>query len=219
MPLAPDKFQPSQPTFGYSEQPNIFWKALEGVVNSLRGMHTSKANLSLFHEPTVTAGAGVEQGLNAAGDVMADPRNAWMGFGPLAMSKWARAGKGLGGWNNFLIKELQRAPDMGGFNVPTSKMLRDDMMMLRGTDLPEAVKRDDYIFGRRLENKTAAAIQNPFSAYHDEALQTLQNSSPIGYAHLKDIMKGQAELQGEMAKRRNPLLGGSIPPYWFTPKE
>src|SRR3990172_8225710 len=109
MPQAPDKFQPG---FGYAEQPHPFWNALEAVVNSLRSMQTSKANPSLFHEPTVTAGAGVEQGFNIAGGVLADPRHAWVGLGPMAaMSRFRR------------VPHLGK--DTGGFNVPASQMRKE----------------------------------------------------------------------------------------------
>lgn len=48
-----------------------------------------------FHEPGLVAGEAVGAAAGGALDVLSDPRNAWMGLGPLAMFKWSSGAKGL----------------------------------------------------------------------------------------------------------------------------
>jgi hypothetical protein len=220
MPQAPDRFQPIQPAlqdslgnlgFGYADQPHPFWKALEGVVNGLRGMQTSKAPWGM-HEPTVTAGAGVEQGLNTASDVMADPRNAWMGLGPVAgMARFRR------------IPDLGR--DLGGFHMPTSQIRKE-----RGTPRPnlrmgevpggtEKEVRDDYVWGVQGIDSLASAIQDETHPLHDKAVDVYKTITEEGRQQLEKVMKGQAALEGEKLKTRNSTSGGAVPPYWFMPKD
>ena len=84
--------------------------------------------------------------------------------------------------------------------------------MLRGAEFPEAVKRDDYIFGRRIENKIAAAQMDPTSTYYGKAFHKFENSTPEELTNFRTIQRGQMELRNEIANQRNPLAGGSIPP-------
>ena len=141
MPQAPDSMQPTNPSqhpgMGYAEQPNMFWKALEGVVNGLRNYQGAQANPSLFHEPTMTAASAVGPAMQGGMDVMSDPRNAWMGLGPVAMmtrpmgfgAEALRRYKLLGGTPETLNKTL------------TNRMVQSDSRNLvvnnfrRGTDL------------------------------------------------------------------------------------
>jgi len=48
-----------------------------------------------FHEPGLVVGESVGAAASGAVDVLADPRNAWMGLGPLGMMKMASGAKGL----------------------------------------------------------------------------------------------------------------------------
>lgn len=220
MPLAPDRFQPR---FGYTEQPQAmgqtlqnatdplreqrhpFWDVLEGLVGSFRGMQTSRANPSLFHEPTVTAGAGFGQGLSAAGNILDDPRNAWIGLGPLAA-----------------MARFRRVPhfgtDAGGFNVPTSRMLRQDTGMARTPELFEQDKRADYFFGRRLENAMAEALQDETHEFHREAMDRYKQLLPEDRSRVEQVLRGQAALEGEKTRTKASTAGGAAPPPWFKPK-
>ena len=206
MPLAPSKYQPG---FGYAEQPNTFWQALEGVVNSLRGTQTSKAPWGM-HEPTVTMGAGMEQGLKAADDILGDPRNAWIGLGPLAG-----------------MARFRRVPhlgfDTGGFNVPTSTMrkrLDIPRPNRRLDEVPggtEQAVRDDYTGSLQNLDTMVTALQDEKHPQYPIAIELYKRLTQEGRLQLEKIKKGQAALSTEKSKLRNSANGGAAQPPRFIP--
>jgi hypothetical protein len=164
MPQAPGFMQPVHPGMGYSQQPNPFWKALEGVVNGLRGAQFGQAQpWGMNHEPTLTASQAVQPALQGAGQVLSDPRNSWMGVGPLA--GMALMGKGIRGAMPHVVPG--GGPSMGGFNVPTATM-RQAMDMprlnLRQGEVPggnEQRVRAEYLAGIDKAHALAEILQNP----------------------------------------------------------
>ena len=98
--------------FGYT--PNPAQQAVQATSEAIQSQRQPWG----FHEPSVNMGAGVEQGLRGASNVMSDPRNMWMGLGPLAMMSrpagWGaealRRYKLLGGTPETLNKTLALRP-------------------------------------------------------------------------------------------------------------
>ncbi len=152
-----------------------------------------------FHEPTLTAAQGVGEALTALPDILADPRNAWMGLGP------------LGGMARF-----GRVPhfgkDLGGFQ-PAIKGIRSNLPEL--AQIEERDARQIYFNELNDFNDIAKGAAQGDPAY----TSTLYHMSPEIRDYTAKIMRGQAELEGEMAKRRNSTSGGAVPPKWFTPKQ
>lgn len=107
-----------------------------------------------MHEPTLDAAAGVEEGLQGAGNVLADPRNSWMGFGPLAMATRPA------GWGAEILRRYKL---LGGTPETLNKTL-----MRRGLVHPEDRQDIVGIF------KKATDIAGPGAAEHPVP-QVLQN--------------------------------------------
>lgn len=96
------------PPVGY--QPSYATQALQHVVDTIR-QHAGSGNQKPwgFHEPTIDAGAAMGPAMQGMSDTMADPRNAWMGLGPMAaIGKWKR------GW--------ETGRELGGFRPPSSHL-------------------------------------------------------------------------------------------------
>ena len=102
--------------FGYGEQVPLWKRAVDSVANGLRSQ-APRAPWGLNHEPTITASQAIRPAMGKVGQVMSDPRNAWIGMGPMAGMALARKG---------MQRMVPHGPNSGGFNVPTSKMLYDD---------------------------------------------------------------------------------------------
>jgi hypothetical protein len=239
---------------------------------------TAPSSVWGFHEPTITAGEGVEAGMKGAGAVLSDPRNAWMGLGPLsAMSRgnaayhavsrsaakmmdqpgfmtkrphygpepvshpeeildqyrglrpsernlfprWLSEERGSfnpGSWFGMGQKVKPTATDTGGFNVPTSKMMRDDPHMARLPELWEDERRGDYLFGRRIENEFSRDLMEGSPDAMRDAQEAIPTMLPHERESIQRVLRGMAELEGEKAKTRNSTSGGAQPPYWFRAK-
>jgi hypothetical protein len=215
MPQAPDYMQPNQHSgMGYSQQPNPFWKALEGVVNGLRGAQFSSNQRPWgMHEPTVMAGAGVEQGLRGADQVMSDPRNAWIGMGPLA--GMALAGKGIRG-------AVQKGiPSMGGFHVPTADMRRAmDMPRpnLRQGEVPSGLEqqvRKAYLDTVGGSNMISNILTDLFHPQNQQLTARYRAANPVEKELLDNTMKGQLHLQQEILKAQQGIGGGEQAPLGY----
>ena len=137
-----------------------------------------------FHEPTVQAGAGVDAAVQAAPQVLSDPRNAWFGLGPIA--GMARPIQGMGGW----MRGWDRLQDAGGFKPPASHL--PDMGQLQQL------------------NHLAGQPDNEIGIRHLRML----NPIPPFVQDIDEIRKAQHTLKGErdMASYGGGANGGSIPP-------
>jgi hypothetical protein len=62
-----------------------------------------------FHEPGVVVGESIVPAAEGAMKVLEDPRNAWLGLGPLGMTKLAGGGKGLERARFNVEETIQRA--------------------------------------------------------------------------------------------------------------
>ena len=173
-------------------------QALQQVVAAIRNQAGSGvAQPGLFHEPTVTAGAGFGQGLSGAADVLADPRNAWMGLGPLGMLRFSR---------------LAHLRDRGGFSMTPMEMLRSDTNIAPVGDSKAHML--DYLFGRRVDNTLA----KQYLEGHPEVQRSYLSMTPEEQSVIDRTGKGILELQ----KERNltqfaPEMGGSEVPPAFNP--
>lgn len=210
MPQAPDRFQPANTNParpGFADSPNHFWKALEGVVNGLRGFQGAKANPNLFHEPTMTAASSVGPAMQGGLDVMADPRNAWMGMGPVA--GMALMGKGIRGAGNTMR-------ELGGFNVPTSTM-RQAMDMPRpntrvGASGNEPQVRETFHQGLEQGHKLADVLMNVNHPLYGQATEFYQGLPMNSKEDINKIMGGMEQLSA--ARRPNAIDGGGVVPPW-----
>ena len=212
MPQAPDSMQPTQhPGMGYAEQPNMFWKALDGVVNGLRNYQGAQANPSLFHEPTMTAASAVGPAMQGGLDVMADPRNAWMGMGPAA--GMALMGRGIRG-------AAKGMSDMGGFNQPVGEMRRAmDMPRpnLRQGEIPGGGQdvRQGYLESVGGLNHMTDILSNPSHPSFGFAKQAYANAPPHIQQHVNGVLQGQRNLLYERMKAMNSTSGGGVPPVGY----
>lgn len=154
-----------------------------------------------FHEPTVTAGEAMGPIAQGAGQVLSDPRNSWMGLGPIA--GMAAMGRNLG----FRGMNLAQS---GGFNSSTSTMRRA-MPDLLGT--PEPDLRSQYMERMGFANQFAKALDAG-----DESAHQLLKENPELADLARGVMSGQARLQGQVADMMDPLTGGGVPPKWFKPE-
>mgnify|MGYP001607841891 CR=1 FL=1 len=199
MPQAPDQLQPR---IGYQDQPHPFKQALDHVVNTIMAAQGSGNKQPWgFHEPTVTAGQAVGPAAQATSDALADPRNAWMGLGPLgALGTMAR---------------FRRVPDlgreMGGFNVPANQM-RKDMGIPRPNrrlnEVPggdESEVRSEYLNGMQGMNALADLMKN------GEGGTLLSMLTPAGKDMTNNVLRGQMDLIQEALQQRHGYTGGSAP--------
>lgn len=199
---------------GYGDEPHPFWKALEGVVSGIRGLRMSGSQTPWgFHEPTVTAGQAVGPAMAGMGNVLSDPRNAWMGLGPVAG-----------------MARFRRVPDLGidagGFHLPTARMRqylnipRPNHPKMEVPSTEQAV-RDDYMGSTLGINKFASAMQNEADPLHSLAIASYLKLGQADRSQIDNTMKGLAALQGEIATSMHRMggVGGSVPPKWFTPKK
>ena len=192
-------FPGTQPSIGYGEQPHPFWKAFEGVVQGLRNQQSSNAPWGM-HEPTVMAGEAMGPAAGRIGEVMSDPRNAWMGLGPMSV---------LGKYGKFFRKPT---PDMGGFNVPTSQLSKQDPHMAQLNDLWESEKRQDFAFGRKLENTMAdTLLQGKQHPQYAETLDRYRGLNSVDQENVNRVLEGRRALADEVANAMNPHLGGGVP--------
>lgn len=149
-----------------------------------------------FHEPTVTAGAGVEAGMQGASDVLADPRNAWIGLGPLAG-----------------VARFGRVPhfgkDLGGFNVPSSQM-RKTLMIPRPNyrldEVPggtEHAVRTDYLGGITGLNEAATLMrEDPDPIKRTIGWAALRLLPEEQQVILRNTVRGQQELKSERGRQQ-----------------
>lgn len=215
MPQAPDQYQPRptappQPGLGFANQPHPFWKALENVVNGLRMSSNQPAPWGM-HEPTLTASQAVGPAMSGALDTMADPRNAWMGLGPIA--GMARFGQGIRGG-------MRGMQDLGGFNVPTGDMrqaLGIARPNLRAGELPnEQELRSNFLGGIKGMNEVAEALRNPQHPRYEQAKEIYSQSLlPEGVRRMNQIDQGLENLEVEKRLRFNNSSGGSQAPYFY----
>ena len=160
-----------------------------------------------FHEPTVTAGAGVEQAAQSTGQAMQDPR-----FG-MASGLGAAAGvvRGAGKFGQMMNPKTRAAME-GGFNVPTSQMRRDIPLIapppLSKMEVPygEVAQRDSYLADVIARNKDATNAE--------------QHSGQLGFGRTyganslelrRRTLQGQRDLRDEVASQADPRSGGGVP--------
>lgn len=214
MPQAPDRFQPANPNParpGFADSPNSFWKALEGVVNGLRGFQGAKANPSLFHEPTMTAASSVGPAMQGGLDVMADPRNAWMGMGPV--TGMALMGRGIRG----ATKGMQ---DLGGFNVPVGEMRRAMDMPRPNTRIgasgDELDVRKAYMGTVDGSNMLAGRLMDLNHPQYQQLAERYQMATPDEKELLNKTMAGLESLRQEKVDKYSSIPGGWVPPKWLN---
>ena len=218
MPQAPDQFQPANPNqppgMGMAEQPHPFWKALEGVVSGLRNMQMSQGSTNPWgmHEPTLQAAQAIGPGFSKAGEIMSDPRNAWMGMGP-AMGM-AAMGRGMRGAGNAI-------KDLGGFSAATPDIRqalgvpRPNLRMgetSSDVELPLRQAYTDKIHGMNLMGETMQNLRDPRIAGMRDYFYNLH---PEEQKRLSDVMKGRQELIEENQKAFDPRQGGGMPPMGY----
>lgn len=160
-----------------------------------------------FHEPTVEAGAGVEQGLKGASDVMSDPRNAWIGLGPLAA-----VGKAGG-----LTRRLSRGPDTGGFSPKLSEVkeaspfidpAHGSMPYDPGNSASWRKGYTDHVQG--LNNYVRDF--NPENPDHLQYFQQLEGVSPSFANEVVRTAAGRNALKDEVGEAMRPNAGGGMLP-------
>lgn len=201
MPQAPDRFQPSNPApqsgMGFAEQPNSFWKALEGVVNGMRAMPMSNRQpWGMNHEPTLAASQSVGPAMQGGMDVMSDPRNAWMGMGPVV--GMSLMGKGA---SKFMQPNSLRTglSDAGGFRVPTRTMrqnMGEPRPNLRQGEVPEGSVgiRSRFMDDVSGQNQLATALSDPRHPHFGNAKEIFDDLSASGQRSIMNTIAGQQEL-------------------------
>lgn len=217
MPQAPDRFQPANPNvapagMGFAEQPHPFWKALEGVVNGLRMPgQMSKAPWGM-HEPTVMAGAGVDQGMQGAGRAMADPRNAWIGMGPVA--GMAMMGRGIRGAGNAVR-------EMGGFNPAIGdvrKALDIPRPNIRRGEIPGGDEKDvrtDHMSTVKAATDIAHVLMDMNHPRFEKMAEAYQSMPGQMKEFVNKTMSGIEDLRGHVAEMQGGKAGGQQVPSWF----
>jgi hypothetical protein len=145
---------------------------------------------------------------------LADPRNSWMGLGPVAgMAKFSKMGEGMGAWDDFMRKLRQSGPpDTGGFHVPTAKLRGDDPFMAMDRNLDEPDIRSDYLFGRNIENKLAEQLSSPNILQAKAANERYSGLHPNEQQSVDLTRSGQAALANERGRGLIPEMGGAEPP-------
>lgn len=180
MPISLDKYQ-----LGYAQAPDSFWSSL---ANTIEQLHTKPNQTPWgFHEPTITASEAVGPVASTAGDILSDPRNSWMGFGPIAMvAKPA-------GWG---AEVLRRYKLLGGTPESLRRTLTNQSMLTGD--------RDAVVSGFRLGTDIAAppnvskygtpgypqqaAMEMAGEAY-DNALRYTNVSSPLNSKPIAPVME------------------------------
>ena len=179
-----------------------------------------------FHEPTVTAGAGVDAAAQDIGQHMQDPR-----FG-MASGLGAAAGV-LGGARKFgqMMNPKTRAAMEGGFSVPTSQMRReiptlntpshDSIRPMGQPPTGEQAVRNDYLGSIQSLNRQAElpppghqmiGPQYGFNAKTRE--YDVMGYKPTGAQPESELVKrarkGQEALRNEVASQADPRSGGDV---------
>ena len=161
-----------------------------------------------FHEPTLKASEGLGAFLGKAGEFASDPRNAWIGLGP--MSIFGRAGR--------LFRSAPKpSPDMGGFRVSTKAMQQasPDVLpsgpSLTGDLANERQWRQGYIdhvtgLNQYVDNFN---VRDPRSIEH---LANLENVNP-GLGHdIERTAVGKMQLADLLRRMRSDVPGGGMNP-------
>jgi len=219
MPQAPAQYQPANPQphpgMGFREQPNPIWEAIESLVKGMRGMNMSSNQPPPWgmHEPTLTAASAVGPAMQGAGDVMADPRNTWLGLGTIGPI--TRFGQGIRG-------AAKGIPEMGGHSVPTATM-RQQMGIprpnLRAGEAPGLDNvRQSFMDMAQGNTEVAKILNDNTHPLHMQFLKRYQGLPSGDRADLKKSMDGMTDLANEMSLRKNSISGGGIPPHWLDPK-
>jgi len=179
-----------------------------------------------FHEPTVTAGAGVDAAAQDIGQHMQDPR-----FG-MASGLGAAAGV-LGGARKFgqMMNPKTRAAMEGGFSVPTSQMRReiptlntpshDSIRPMGQPPTGEQAVRNDYledVYARNMhaigaEDNAGDVSHRPFAVNDGERLFKFGPSSDQSEQTrelLKRTLQGRHDLRQERASQSDPRSGGGV---------
>ena len=143
-----------------------------------------------FHEPTVQAGAGVDAALQAAPQVLSDPRNAWFGLGPIGMAM--RPVSGVGGW----MRGWEKGRDLGGFKPPVGH-------------IPEIGDIETI-------NRIGEGLISPHADVRMQTYQTLAESpltdpSKGIFRHTAEGLR-QLKAERDMALFSGGAEGGSVPP-------
>ena len=207
-----------QPGMGFAEQPNLFWRALEGVTKGLRnmgggglGQMSRNQPWGMNHEPMITASQAMGSIGQGAMDVASDPRNAWLGMGP--MTGMALMGKGIRGAANGMS-------DMGGFNLPIGEMRR-------ALDMPRPNLRQGQVPGGGLDvrtnylrdveglNQLGDMLSNPQHPSFGFAKQVYDSAPPADKLRVDEILKQQRAMQDMMNRARKGIGGGEQAPLSY----
>ena len=178
------------PNYGYQVDPQL--AALANVSQAIQQGQRPVWGMNLGQAP-LTAGEGAGAALQATGNVLADPRNAWMGLGPLAG-----------------VMRFRRVPDLGkdlgGFDIPYKQLFKQD---------PGAVNKESYVWGRDVENNIAKNMMKdpngPSFDLHTAATEHYRNMLPEEQARITQSMRGQLDLRQEMLRQMNGVGAGDVP--------
>lgn len=193
------------PNYGYQVDPQL--AALANVTQAIQQGQRPVWGMNLGQAP-LTAGEGAGAALQATGNVLADPRNAWLGFGPIGM---------LGKANRF-----RRVPDLGidsgGFHLPIKK-IREDMGLPRPNyykdEVPgfaEVADRDSYLSHMKDLNRMADVMnKGPFGSNalpYLEAQNEYTMMAPQYKTQIDNVLKGRSALAHDLLQQSLPTGGG-----------
>jgi hypothetical protein len=149
-------------------------------------------------------------------DVLGDPRNAWMGLGP--MSGMAIGKKLWGGFGNQPSRWLRPHMEEGGFNVPTS-MMRRQVPALNTPGYDSAYKampsyqpptgeegvRHDFLGSVRNLNDLVHSMYDPSNSLKQSIARSIFK---VADPELRDVLErtntGRSALRGELERQSKP---------------
>lgn len=160
-----------------------------------------------FHEPTLAAAKGAEEVIKQTATAMADPRNMWMGLGPLAGMSLFKRGTSIG------MEQLKQMGIEGGYRE-TTRMLRRTMPEANQMNMPDERQFRNLYINRMID---ANLFSTAIDAGEPTALSLLHENPELG-SLVKKTLTGLDELDAIKSKTMNSMSGGSVPPAWFKIK-